>query len=70
MVYSSYTKLRIVHYVHMGCKSSMITSVLKSEGLKVSVSEVAQFIRKYKVTGTIRRRHDSGRLLYLVNNVR
>ena len=45
----------------MGCKSSTITSVLKSEGLKVSVSGVAQFIRKYKVTGTILRRPGSGR---------
>lgn len=60
MFFSSYTKLRILHYVS---KPYTITKLLeKNDGIKVSRFSVAKFIKVYATTGTISWWPGSGRL--------
>ena len=61
MVYSSYKQQRIIRYLRLGFKSSTIAAFLLREGLQVSVSGVAYFIKKYKATASISRKPGSGR---------
>lgn len=62
MVYSSYKKLRILHYYSQGYKPYTISKLLESnEGLKVSRFGVAKFIKHYEQTGAISRKPGSGR---------
>ena len=63
VVLSSYQQQRILH--HYGCSlrkgSSTITKLLRNEGIFVNQSCVSDFLKKYKETGCIYRRHGSGR---------
>jgi transposase len=63
MVYSTYTKLRIVHYYSRGHKPYTIAGLLKeNDGITVSRFGVAKFLKVYQSTGSIERRSGSGRL--------
>lgn len=62
MVYTSYKKLRILHYHAQGYKPYTIVKVLeKEEGLKMSRFGVAKFLKHYEEMGTISRKPGSGR---------
>ena len=62
MVYTSFKKLRILHFHALGCKPYTIAKVLeKEEGLKMSRFGVAKFLKHYEEMGTISRKPGSGR---------
>ena len=62
MVYSSYTKLRILHYSSKGFKPYAISRLLlKEEGIEVSRFGVSKFLEVYQTTFTISRQPGSGR---------
>ena len=62
MVYSSYTKLRILHYSSKGFKPYTISRLLlKEEGIEVSRFGVSKFLEVYQATFTISRQPGSGR---------
>ena len=63
MVFSTYTKLRILHYQSKGFKPYTIANLMKeNDGIVVTRHGVARFLKVYMVTGTIDRRPGSGRL--------
>ncbi len=63
IVFSTYTKLRIVHYQSKGYKPYTIANLLKeNDGISVSRYGVAKFLKVYQTTGTIERRAGSGRI--------
>ena len=71
MVYSSYKKLRILHYHSQGYKPYTITKLLEShEGLKVSRFGVAKFIKHYEQTGAISKKPGSGRPSKVTREIR
>lgn len=51
MVYSSYTKTRILSLYNKGSKSTSIAKVLEKEGLIVSVRGIQYFLKKYNERG-------------------
>ena len=62
MVYTSYKKLRILHYHALGYKPYTIVKVLEEEeGLKMSRFGVTKFLKHYEEMGTISRKPGSGR---------
>lgn len=61
MVYSDYTKKRIVYYYQHGRRAPAITSLLQQEGLQTSRVGVAKFIAKFNATGLVSRKPGSGR---------
>ena len=60
MVYSDYTKKRIVYYYQHGRRAPAITSLLQQEGLQTSRVGVAKFIAKFNATGLVSRKPGSG----------
>ena len=63
MVFSTYTKLRIVHYHSKGYKAYTIANLmLENDGIVISRHGVAKFIKVYQATGSIERRPGSGRM--------
>ena len=63
MVYSTYTKLRIVHYHSRGIKPYSIARLLREDdGIVVSRFGVAKFLKVYQSTGSIEKCPGSGRL--------
>ena len=63
MVFSTYTKLRIVHYQSKGYKPYTIANFMKeNDGISASRYGVAKFLKVYQSTGTIGRRAGSGRM--------
>ena len=61
MVYSDYTKKRIVYYYQHGRRAPAITSLLQQEGLQTSRVGVAKFIAKFNAIGLVSRKPGSGR---------
>ena len=61
MVYSSYKRLRILHFYFNGFNASAIARLLRQERLTASRRGIAKFIKKYLETGLIGRRPGSGR---------
>lgn len=62
MVFSEYTKLRILYYSNQGYKPYSIAKILEeSESILVSKFGVAKFLKKYTETGTTARKAGSGR---------
>ena len=62
MVYSEYTKLRILHYQGKGYKPYTISYLLKKEdGISASRYGIAKFLAVYFSTDSISRRPGSGR---------
>ena len=65
MVYSAYTKLRIIHYHNKGFRPYTVAGLMKqNDSIVVSIIRygVAQFLKVYQSTGSIERRPGSGRL--------
>ena len=63
MVYSTYIKLKIIHYQSKGFRPYTIAGLMKqNDGIVVSRYGVAQFLKVYQSTGSIERRPGSGRL--------
>ena len=63
MVFSTYTKLRIVYYQSKGYKPYTIANFMKeNDGISASRFGVAKFLKVYQSTGTIERRAGSGRM--------
>ena len=69
MVYSTYKQQRIIYFSSLGYKSTTIVSLLREEGLTVSRSGVARLLKKYRQTGSIRRRPGSGRPTKITSEV-
>ena len=61
MVYSTYTRQRILHHYLEGHKAPTIARLLREEGVKASRVGIAKFVSKYEETGSIGRRVGSGR---------
>ena len=62
MVYSDYTKQRIVFHHSQNLTASAIQKILlDTEGIVTTRQGVARFLKIYGETGTISRRHGSGR---------
>lgn len=61
MVYSEYTKKRILFYKSKGHRAPTITKLLEKEGIVVSRRGVDAFLDRVEQTGTIARRPGSGR---------
>ncbi len=69
MVYSEYTKQRILFHYYRGLRSTSIAEELRKEGGKVSVVGVWKFCRRYEEFGTIGRRPGSGRSSKIIPEV-
>ena len=64
MVYSDYTKKRIMYYYQRGHRAPTISLLLlQKEGLQTSRVGVAKFIAKFNSTGSFVRKPGSGRPL-------
>ena len=61
MVYSDYTKKRIIYYYQCGYRAPTINSLLQKEGLQPLRVGVAKFIDKFNETGSLARKSGSGR---------
>ena len=60
MVFSDYTKQRMIFYHQQGLKPPKISSLLEEEGIQASRRGVLKFIKRYAITGTITRKPGSG----------
>ena len=69
MVYSEYTKLRILHFHAQGCRPPAITKWLEREGIAVSRRGVAKFITRFLRRGTIARQPGSGRKTKITDDI-
>ena len=71
MVFSTYTKLRIVHYQSKGYKPYTIANFMKeNDGISASRYCVAKFLKVYQSTGTIERRAGSGRMSSITRKIK
>ena len=61
MVYSWYTKRRIIYHYKKGYQAPSIASLLLDEDITASQVGIARLLRRYEETGTIVRRLGSGR---------
>jgi transposase len=61
MVLSTYEKQRILNYYLQGLLPSQILSALKVEGIVSTRQTIAQFIKRYRQSGSIARKEGSGR---------
>ena len=61
MVFTTYKRIRILHYHFQGYKPSAISRNLRAENLTASKRGIAKFLKKYEETGSIARRPGSGR---------
>lgn len=61
MVFSDYTKLRILYWRNKGLNAPSIQSKLSFEGLSSTRRGVDKFLKKYERTGSIGRKEGSGR---------
>jgi transposase len=61
MVFSTYEKQRILNYYLQGLLPSQILSALKVEGIVSTRQTIAQFIKRYRQSGSIARKEGSGR---------
>lgn len=60
MVFSEYTKQRILFWFNQGKKPPSISCLLLEEGIVASRQGILKFLRVYKASGTIARRPGSG----------
>ena len=71
MVYSDYTKRRILFHEQRGLGVRDIVHILTvEEGLKVSKSGIYQFLKTYKEHGTLSRKSGSGRPTKVTGNIK
>ena len=52
MVYSSYAKMRALHFRKRGCRAPTIAAILKKEGFK---GVLHKFLKNFQERGTIHR---------------
>ena len=71
MVYSEYTKLRILHFHAQGCRPPAITKWLERNGIAVSRRGVAKFIKRFlrRGTSTIAWQPGSGRETKITDDI-
>ena len=62
MVYSSYTRQRILHHYLEQHKAPTIARLFWEEGVKTRRVAISKFLAKFEETGSIGRRIGSGRL--------
>ena len=70
MVYTEYTKKRIVHYNECNFSTGEIVKALEKEGIKVSRAGVWKFLKRYEETGQLERKGGSGRASILTDEVK
>ena len=70
MVFSDYTKQRIVFYYNQGLKPPTISSLLDQKGIKVSRRGILKFLTNYRSSGSICRRPGSGRPSKITEDVK
>ena len=56
MVFSKYKQHRILHFHFRGVRPPTIKKVLAGEGMKASRFGIYKFLKKYKETGSVRKR--------------
>ena len=61
MVFSDYTKQRILIHYRLGYKAYIIARKLQEEGITASRRGVLKMLKRYEETGTIKRKEGSGR---------
>ena len=61
MVYSDYTKQKILYHYNEGLKAYSIARKLREEGTTTSRRGVLKFLKHFNETGSIKRREGSGR---------
>ena len=61
MVFTEYTKKRILHHKKVGLGPNDIVGVLEEEGITVSRVGVWKFLKRYEETGELSRKPGSGR---------
>ena len=61
MVYSTYTRQRILHHYLEGHKAAPIARLLREDGVMASRVGISKFLAKFKEKGSIGRRIGSGR---------
>ena len=61
MMFSSYKKQRILYFFSKAYKAPTIVKLMRDEGLQCSRVGIAKFLKKFRETGTIKRRAGSGR---------
>ena len=59
MVYTEYTKKRILHYRNLSLNA--IVKALEDEGIRVSRAGGSKFLKRYEENGDIKRKEGSGR---------
>lgn len=70
MVFSEYTKQRIVFYYHQGLKAPSISSRLREEGITASRVGVFKFLNSYRSSASIARSPGSGRNSKITDEVK
>ena len=70
MVYSDYTKRRILSYDSAGQSVGGIMKELLKEGIRASKAGIWKFLKKYKETGCIQRKQGSGRCTKMSEQVK
>ena len=70
MVFSEYTKQRILFYHRLGYKAYTIAKYLQTEGLVTSRRGVYKMLKRFEETGTIRRIEGSGRPSKITSEVK
>ena len=70
MVYTEYTKKRILHYNECNFSTSEILKAFEKEGIKVSRAGVWKFLKRYEETGQLERKGGSGWLSVLSDEVK
>ena len=70
MVFTDYTKRRIVYYHSQGLRPQEIADALEGEGISVSKSGVWKLLKRYKETGNTERRPGSGRRSIITDEIK
>ena len=66
MVYSSYAKMRALHFWKRGCRAPSIAAILKREDFNVSRRGLHKFLKNFQERGTIHRLVKLKRLQYIL----
>lgn len=69
MVYSTYTKQRIL-YLSAEYRPPTITKILQREGIKADRTGILKFLKRYEHSGTIRRLPGSGRISKVTEEIK
>ena len=70
MVYSAYTKQRILHYAKTNVKPPTIQKLLQEENIRTTRQGIRQFLKNYSARGVLDRSPGSGRCSKITREVR